>query len=189
MSFFAREAWDEFRFGLRNGVIPMIYLVLVGYLLLVAGNADYLRDMGAVGIPRNAPSLVYIMTSGDAFFLLFAWAWIFAQPIIRDRSARLHEVVLAAPVPLRRLLAARYCGALGVVLVVGSSQIVGFLVAPLLEWIGAVPPVLSPPRPGRPSPGLHCFLRCRCRRGPAPCTSSPPCAPAAWGAHSRSRHC
>ncbi|WP_031386391.1 ABC transporter permease family protein [Desulfonatronum thiodismutans] len=139
MSFFLREAWDEFRFGMGNGIVVLIYVVLVGYLLLVLANADYLRDMGAADIPRNAPSLVYLMTSGISFFLFFVWAWVFAQPIVRDRTAQLHEVVLAAPISLRRLLAARYVGALGVGLVVGSSQVVGFLVAPVLEWMGAIP--------------------------------------------------
>lgn len=140
MSFVLREARDEFRAGMRSGVVPLIYVLLTGYLLLVLSKADYLRDMGAVDIPRNAGSLVYLMTAGDSFFLFFAWAWVFAQPVLRDRAARLHEVVLAAPVPLRQLLAARYVGALGVALVIGSSQIAGFLLAPLLEWIGAVPP-------------------------------------------------
>lgn len=146
MKFLLREAWNEFRAGLRGGVLPLIYLVLTGYLLIVLSRADYLSQMGATDIPRNAPALVYLMTSGDTFFLLFAWAWLFAQPIVRDRSAYLHEVVLSMPVDLRALLAARYLGALGVALVLGSSQIAGFLAAPLLEWIGAIPPgSLAPP--------------------------------------------
>lgn len=140
MNFFLREAWHEFRAGLKGGVLPLIYLVLSAYILVVMTSADNLRAMGAVDIPRNAPALVYMMTSGDAFFLLFAWAWVFAQPIVRDRTAQLHEVVLAAPVSLRQLLAARYLGALGVALLLGTSQILGFLLAPLLESLGAVPP-------------------------------------------------
>ncbi|MBW7902529.1 MAG: ABC transporter permease [Rhodocyclaceae bacterium] len=140
MSFFLREAWHEFRAGIKGGVLPLIYVVLTGYILLVMTSADNLRSMGAVDIPRNAPGLVYLMTSGDAFFLFFAWAWVFAQPIVRDRSAQLHEIVLAAPLSLRQLLAARYVGALGVALLLGTSQIVGFLAAPLLEAVGAVPP-------------------------------------------------
>lgn len=140
MSVLFREAWNEFRCGLKSGVVSLIYVVLVGYLLLFLNRADYLRNMGAVDVPRNAPALVYLMISGSAFFLYFAWAWVFAQPILRDREAGLHEVVLAAPVSLRQLLAGRFLGALGIALVLGSSQIVGFLVAPLLEWLGVVPP-------------------------------------------------
>jgi len=147
MSTFWHEALDELRAGLRSGVVALIFLVLVGYLLMVLANSGYLRDMGAVDIPRNAPSLVYLMTSGDAFFLFFAWAWVFAQPVLRDRSARLNELVLAAPMPLSSWLTARFIGALGVALLVGSSQIVGFLAAPLLEWIGAVPPGSVAPAP------------------------------------------
>lgn len=140
MRFILTEAWHEFRAGLRGSVLPLIYLVLTGYILVVMTSADNLRDLGAVDVPRNAPGLVYLMTSGDAFFLLFAWAWVFAQPVVRDRAVQLHEVVLAAPCSLRGLLVARYLGALGVALVLGSSQVLGFLLAPLLEALGAVPP-------------------------------------------------
>lgn len=139
MGFILREAWDEFRFGMKSGIAPLIFIVLTGYILLVLSKAEYLQQMGAVDIPRNAPALVYLMTSGDTFFLFFAWAWVFSQPVVRDRAARLQEIVLAAPVSLRQLLTARYLGALGVALVVGSSQIAGFLLAPLLEWLGAIP--------------------------------------------------
>ena len=147
MNFFLREAWHEFRAGLKGGVLPLIYVVLTGYILIVLTSADNLRNMGAVDIPRNAPAMIYLMTSGDAFFLFFAWAWVFAQPIVRDRKAQLHEVVLAAPVSLRHLLAARYAGALGVASLLGTSQTLGFLLAPLLEIIGAVPSGSVAPAP------------------------------------------
>lgn len=140
MSFFLREAWHEFRVGLKGGVLPLVYVLLTGYIMMVMTHAESLRSMGAVDVPRNAPALVYLMASGMAFFLFFAWAWVFAQPIVRDRNAQLHELVLAAPLSLRSLLAARYLGALGVALVLGTSQILGFLCAPLLQAIGAVPP-------------------------------------------------
>lgn len=139
MRFILTEAWHEFRAGLRGGVLPLIFLVLTGYILVVMTSADNLRELGAVDVPRNAPGLVYLMTSGDSFFLFFAWAWVFAQPVVRDRAVQLHEVVLAVPCSLRRLLVARYLGALGVALVLGSSQVLGFLAAPLLEALGAVP--------------------------------------------------
>lgn len=147
MGFFLQEARNEFRAGIKGGVLPLIYLVLTGYILLVMTSADNLRNMGAVDIPRNAPALVYLMTSGDSFFLFFAWAWVFAQPIVRDRQAMLHEVVLTAPRSLHVLLAARYAGALGVALLLGTSQILGFLAAPLLEWAGAVPAGSVAPTP------------------------------------------
>lgn len=147
MRFFLREAWNEFRAGLRGGVLPLIYVVLTGYILIVMTSAENLQKMGAMDIPRNAPGLIYLMTSGDAFFLFFAWAWIFALPIVRDRKACLDEIVLAAPQSLWRLLAARYVGALGVALVIGTSQILGFLLAPALELLGAVPPGSVAPAP------------------------------------------
>lgn len=136
----ARHAgWAEFVAGARSGVLALIFIGLTGYLMMVLTHAGYLRQMGASDIPRNAPSLVYLMTSGDAFFLLFAWAWVFAQPIVRDRNARLHEVVLAAPVSLQGLLLGRFLGATAVAAVLGASQMAGFLLAPVLEWVGVVP--------------------------------------------------
>jgi len=147
MNVLMRETWHAFRSGLRGGVVALIFIVLTGYLLIVLSRADYLNQMGAVDIPRNAPGLIYLMTSGDTFFLFFAWAWVFAQAIVRDRSAHLDEVVLAMPVNLSALILARYLGALGVALVIGSSQIAGFLAAPVLEWFAAIPPgsVAAPP--------------------------------------------
>lgn len=131
--------WSEFLAGARSGVLALIFIGLTGYLMMVLTHAGYLRQMGASDIPRNASSLVYLMTSGDAFFLLFAWAWVFAQPIVRDRNAHLHELVLAAPVSLHGLLWGRFLGATAVAAVLGASQMAGFLLAPLLEWVGAVP--------------------------------------------------
>lgn|GEM_PF-4232007 len=72
---------------------------------------------------------------------------------MRDRSARFNEVVLAAPVPLSGWLTARFLGALAVVTpLLGSSQVVGFLVAPVLAWLGAVPPGSMEPTPWAPTP-------------------------------------
>ncbi|NCC94215.1 MAG: ABC transporter permease, partial [Opitutae bacterium] len=147
MNFFLREAWNEFRAGLRGGVLPLIYVVLTGYILIVMTSAENLQKMGAIDIPRNAPAMVYLMTSGDAFFLFFAWAWIFAQPIVRDRKFQLQEIVLSSPISLNRLLFARYTGALGIALLLGTSQILGFLLAPVLEFMGAVPAGSVAPAP------------------------------------------
>jgi len=147
MRLFFYEAGHAFRAGLRGGVVPMVFVVLSGYLLLMLSNADNINQMGAIDIPRNAPGLVYLMTSGDTFFLFFAWAWVFAQTVVRDRSAQLDEVTLALPVRLDVLLAARYAGALGVALVIGCSQIAGFLAVPLLAWVGMVPAASVAPPP------------------------------------------
>ena len=140
MRYFLRETWTEFVTGLRSGVLPLIHLALTGYILMIMTSADSLRSMAAVDVPRNAPSLVYLMTSGMAFFLFFAWAWVFAQAVVRDRHAQLQEIILSAPRPLRQMLLARYVGALGVALILGSSQVIGFLLAPLMEALGAIPP-------------------------------------------------
>ncbi|MBB4846010.1 hypothetical protein HNP55_004564 [Paucibacter oligotrophus] len=134
-----REAGVEWDFGRRSGVVLLILLGLSAYLLMVLSHAGYLRELGAADIPRNAPGLVYLMTAGDAFFLIFAWAWIYAQPLLREQRAELLEPVLAAPLSLRALMLGRFLGASGVALLVGSSQVLGFLLSPLLAWIGAVP--------------------------------------------------
>jgi hypothetical protein len=141
------EAAQEFRFGLTTGIPLLIFAGIAAYMLIVMSSAGYMRDMAAVDIPRNAPSIVYMMTSGCAFFLFFAWAWIFAQPVLRDRRALLHEVVLAAPVSLRALLLGRYVGALGVAALLGAAQAAGFLLAPSLELLGAVPAGAIGPTP------------------------------------------
>ncbi|ODU58716.1 MAG: hypothetical protein ABT02_13755 [Comamonadaceae bacterium SCN 68-20] len=143
----AREAAAEFRAGLASGIAPLIFAGLTAYLLLVLSSAGYLRDMNAADVPRNAPMLVYLMTPGMSFFLFFAWAWVFGQCVARERQAQLHEMVLAAPVPLAALLAGRWLGAWGVALLLGASQAVGFVAAPLLEAAGLVPAGSMGPTP------------------------------------------
>jgi hypothetical protein len=145
-----REAWLELQAGFRSGVVVLTFVGLVGYLLMVLTNSGYLQQMGAVEVPRNAANLVYLMSSGDTFFLFFAWAWVFAQPIVRDRQALLHEIVLTAPVSLSVLLAGRFLGALAVALLLGMSQTVGFLLSPLLESAGLVPAGAIGPTPWVP---------------------------------------
>lgn len=142
MSTFAlmmREAWVEVRAGLRSGIPLLVFLGLAGYLLMSLTNADYVQKMGASDIPRNAPSLIYLMACGCMFFLFFAWAWVFAQPALRDRKAQLEEVLLALPVSLPALLWGRFIGAAVVGGLLASSLIVGFLLSPVLAWLGWVP--------------------------------------------------
>ena len=147
LRFIAAEAWHEFRAAFRGTFIPIAFPALVGYVLLVVLNADYMRDMGGTDVPRNSPHLVYLMTSGQAVWLLFAWAWLFAQAVVRDRSARLHEVVLSAPVSLPGLLAGRYLGALAAALLLIAAAGVGFLLVPVLGVVGLLPPEAVGPAP------------------------------------------
>lgn len=134
-----REAWVEARAGLRSGIALLVFLGLTGYLLMSLTNAEYVQKMGASDIARNAPSLIYLMSCGCMFFLFFAWAWVFAQPALRDRKAQLEEVLLALPVSLPALLWGRFIGAALVGGLLASSLIVGFLVSPVLGWLGWVP--------------------------------------------------
>ncbi len=115
--------------------------------MLVLLNADYLRDLGATDVPRNSPHLVYLMVTGQAVWLLFVWAWLFAQVVVRDRTAGLHEVVLSAPVSLPALLAGRYLGALGLACVLSLSTGVGFLLVAPLGALGVFPPDAVGPHP------------------------------------------
>lgn len=134
-----REAWVEIRAGLRSGIPLLVFLGLAGYLLMSLTNADYVQKMGASDIPRNAPSLIYLMACGCMFFLFFAWAWVFAQPALRERKAQLEEVWLALPVSLPALLWGRFIGAAVVGGLLASSLLVGFLLSPVLAWLGWVP--------------------------------------------------
>lgn len=138
--FFLREAGYESLQGFMSLITPLVFFGLTAYMLIVLLNADHMRSMGAVDIYRNSPHVIYLMVSGQCLWLFFAWAWLFAQVVVRDRSAQLHEVVLASPVSLPWLIAARFTGALAVAVFLGSSICVGLLLAPLLVTLGALPP-------------------------------------------------
>jgi len=141
------EAWHELRAGLRTSLVPLMFAGLVGYLFIMLSSAEYLRGMGGADVARNSPHVVFLMTSGQSFWLIFAWAWVFAQVVTRDRAAGLHELVLSAPVSLRGLLISRYIGAVGLACILGSSSSIGFLLVPALAAIGVFPPEAVGPTP------------------------------------------
>ena len=146
-AFFFHEAGYEARQGFTSLITPLVYVGLTAYMLIFLHNAEYMRSMGAVDIYRNSPHVIYLMASGQCLWLFFAWAWLFAQVLVRDRSAQLHEVVLASPISLPWLIAAHFTGALAVAVFLGSSICVGLLMAPLLVTIGALPPDAVGPVP------------------------------------------
>ena len=133
------EAWHEFRAACRGPIVPLVFVWQIAYLLIVITNADYMRDWGAIDVARNSSQLVYLMVAGQSLMLAFVWAWIFGQVVVRDRTARLHEIVLAAPVSLRALLVGRYLGALGLALLLSLATAAGFLLVPLLGAAGLIP--------------------------------------------------
>ena len=147
LRFVAAEAWHEMRAACRGPLIPIVFPALIGYVILVVLNADYMRAMGGTNVPRNSPHVVYLMLCGQAIWLLFAWAWLFGQAVLRDRTARLHEVVLAAPISLPALLVGRYLGVLVVACLLVLATGVGFLTVPLLGAVGLVPPEAVGPQP------------------------------------------
>ena len=147
IAFFLREAGYEARQGFTSLITPIVFLGLTAYMLIFLLNADYMRSMGAVDVYRNSPHVIYLMVSGQCLWLFFAWAWLFAQIVVRDRSAQLHEVVLASPISLPWLIAARFAGALAVAVFLGASICVGLLLAPLLVTFGALPPDAVGPVP------------------------------------------
>ena len=146
-SIFGLEAWNELRAGLRGPMVPLMFMGLVAYVFLMLASADNLRQMGAADVPRNSALIVYQMTSGQAFWLIFVWAWVFAQVVARDRSARLQEVVLATPVSMKGLFLSRYVGALGLALILGSSSSLALLLVPLMAKIGVFPEGTIGPTP------------------------------------------
>lgn len=147
LRFILNEARTELRAAARGPLIPMIFLGLVGYVAIVVLNAEYMREMGGADVVRNSAHVVQLMTIGTSFWLLFAWAWLFSRAVTRDLDARLHEVVLAAPVSLTHLFIGRYLGALGVGLILGLATPLGFLVVHPLQWVGALPAHLVGPPP------------------------------------------
>ncbi len=145
-----REAWLEVRAGLRSGIVLLTFLALTAYLLITLLNAEYMQRLGATDIPRNAASVIYLMATGFMFFLFFAWAWVFAQPVLRDRDALLHEIVLATPNSLQALLWGRFIGASFVGALLGSAALFGFYVSPVLEWTQLLPAGSISPTPWLP---------------------------------------
>ncbi len=147
LRFVAAEARHEFRAACRGPLIPMLFAGLIAYVLLVVLNADYLREWGATDVARNSPQIVYLMLSGQPLWLVFVWAWIFGQVVVRDRTARLQEIVLSSPVSLPAMLAGRFLGALALACLLSLGGVIGFLLVPLLGAVGAIPPDAVGPQP------------------------------------------
>ncbi len=150
------ETWHEIRAGMRGPLFPVASVGLTIYLLLVLSSAENMQSMGAAGVPRNSGHLVYMMSSGMSLWLLFIWAWVFAQVVFRDRQVNLHENVLSAPVSLRGLFIARYLGASVVALLLGAILPFGMLLVPVLGWLGTVPQELIGATPW--SATVHSFF-------------------------------
>ncbi|MCY4121963.1 MAG: ABC transporter permease, partial [Acidobacteria bacterium] len=147
LRFVAAEAWQELRAGCRGPLIPVVFVGLIAYMLLMLANAEIVRSFGATGVPRNSPQLVYTVMAAQAFWVLFIWAWVFGQAVLRDRTARLHELVLSAPVSLPLLLLGRYLGAAALGCVLASSTVLAFLLVPLVHALGLLPPDSAGPAP------------------------------------------
>ncbi len=143
----SREAAHEFRASLQGPLVPLVWIGLAIYIVLVMLNADYMREMGATSVARNSPHGVYLMVSGQSVIMFLAWAWMFGQTLLRERGARLHEVAFAAPLPLRAMIFGRYLGAVGTACLIATSVLAGFAMAPVLAWIGALPPDAVGPMP------------------------------------------
>lgn len=139
IGFFFSEAVYEARQSFMTLITPIVFFGLMAYVFTVLLNAESMRSMGAVGIYRNSPHVIFLVVSSQCLWLFFAWAWLFAQILVRDRSAQLHEVVLASPVSLPLLISARFAGALCVAIFMGMSICVGMLISPILVPIGALP--------------------------------------------------
>ncbi|MCY4028738.1 MAG: ABC transporter permease [Acidobacteria bacterium] len=147
LRFVAAEAWEELRAGCRGPLIPVVFVGLIAYMLLMLANAEIVRSFGATGVPRNSPQLVYTVMAAQAFWVLFIWAWVFGRAVLRDRTARLHELVLSAPVSLPLLLLGRYLGAAALGCVLASSTVLAFLLVPLVYALGLLPPDSAGPAP------------------------------------------
>ncbi len=141
------EGWDTCRAGARGWLVPIVFVGLIGYLVIVLLNADYMQEMGAADIPRNSAHVVYLMTAGQGFYMLFAWAWLFARIVTRDRDARLDEVVLSLPISLRGSLLGRYLGTVALGCALGVASPLGILAVHPLGALGVLPADLVGPVP------------------------------------------
>lgn len=150
ISLFWRAGWDELRTGLQSGIVIFTFLALAAYLAVSLTNAEYLQSLGATNVSRNGATVIYLMVTGFMFFLFFSWAWIFAQPVLRDQQASLHEIVFTAPIDVRTLMWGRFFGALVLATILSSSVLFGFLIAPGLELIGWLPSGSFAPTPWLP---------------------------------------
>lgn len=140
LKFLLRTSWIEFRAGVSSGIVSFTFIGLSLYLALTLLNAEYMQKLGATDVTRNSATVIYLMVTGFMFFLFFAYAWIFAQPVLRDRNSNLHEIVLTMPVNLSTLLWGRFIGASLSGIVLACSVLFGFTIAPVLEWGGWLPP-------------------------------------------------
>lgn len=141
------EALDTFRSGLRTPLFPLVFTGLVGYLAVVLLSAEYMQQMGGTDVPRNSPHIVFLMSAGQGFWLLFAWAWLFGRIVTRDRDAQLHELVLSTPNSLRALLLGRYLGTVALASLLGASAPLGFLIVGPMGAAGMLLPDAVGPVP------------------------------------------
>jgi hypothetical protein len=139
MNFILREAWYEMRSGLKGGVIPLVYLALTGYLLMVITECRQPAQPGRRGCTAQRPRAGLPDDGGDGLLPLLRLGLGVCPARHAERQAQLHELVLTAPRSLRQLLLARYLGALGVALVLGTAQFLGFCLAPVMEAMGTIP--------------------------------------------------
>ncbi|MEM9456908.1 MAG: ABC transporter permease [Myxococcota bacterium] len=141
------EAIETFRSGVRTPLFPLVFAGLIGYLVVVLLSAEYMQQMGAIDIPRNSPHIVFLMSTGQVFWLLFAWAWLFGRIVTRDREAQLHELVLSTPNSLKALLLGRYLGTVALASLLGVSAPLGFLIVGPMGAAGMLPPDAVGPVP------------------------------------------
>ncbi len=139
LTFLFRSSWIEFRQGISSGIVTFSFVGMCVYLAITLLNAEYMQQLGATDVTRNGATVIYLMITGFAFFMFFAYAWIFAQPILRDRNVELHEIMLTMPINMTALLWGRYIGACLTGAVLASSVLFGFTLAPIMEWAGWLP--------------------------------------------------
>ncbi|TKB55464.1 ABC transporter permease [Ferrimonas aestuarii] len=141
------EVRQEVRLSMRGPLFPIVSVGLALYILLILASSGQMQSMGATGIPRNASYLVFQLASGMSMWLFFIWAWVFGQAVLRDRGVSLHEVVLAAPVTLWKLMLARFVGACVVALMLGAIMPLSLFLTPVLAWTGLIAADLVGPAP------------------------------------------
>lgn len=138
-SFVLGEAYREFLSAVRAPLVPILFLGMTVYMWFILLESGYMREIGAIGIPRNSAQVSYFMAAGQTLWLSYAWAWLFPQVLFREKQAQLAEVVLSTPIPLSLLIFARFLGLLAVAVLLGSAVFMGLASSSILIYAGALP--------------------------------------------------
>lgn len=137
----------EVRLQFQGIGVPIVGLAMMLMSLVYSNSTEYLIDVGALDLPRNAPYLVYVFTSTPAFVFLFFLAHLASSPLVRDLKHRMAETIHSHPFSNRGYLIAKWTATMLTAHLIGACIPLAFALLPLLGRIGLYPPDLLGPTP------------------------------------------